>query len=41
MKLLFMWPSPIPSYFVPHTPKYLLLHPFLEHPQTMFLPRYV
>jgi hypothetical protein len=41
MNLLVMWSSPVPSYLVPRTPKYLLLHPFLEHPQPMFLPRYV
>lgn len=36
MKLIIMQLSPVPSYFPPLRPKYILQHPVLEHFQPMF-----
>ena len=36
--LLFMHSSPLPHHLISLSPKYLLQHSVLKHPQPMFLP---
>ena len=40
IKLLIVWFSPFPCYFVPLRPKYSPQQPFLKHLQPSFLPQY-
>ena len=39
MKLLSMQSSPVPCYLAHRRSKYLPQHPFLKHPQHMFVPQ--